>query len=92
MTAATATMPLRSFTGWRAHLTALAIVATAILLLFIRDAHDMVAIWWNASTFQHCLFVPFLIGWLVHQRLPGLRALLEGHRVAPPALRSEQHK
>ncbi|MES1985079.1 MAG: exosortase A [Pseudomonadota bacterium] len=75
MTAATATMPLRSFTGWRAHLTALAIVATAILLLFIRDAHDMVAIWWNASTFQHCLFVPFLIGWLVHQRLPGLRQL-----------------
>ncbi|MGE4324367.1 MAG: exosortase A, partial [Sphingobium sp.] len=62
-------------TGWRGHLTALAVVAFAILALFVADARDMVSIWWNASTFGHCLFIPFLIGWLVQQRLPGLRQL-----------------
>src|SRR3546814_3759686 len=35
----------------------------------------MVAIWWNASTYGHCLFVPILVAWLVQQRLPGLRRL-----------------
>ena len=50
-------------------------VAFAILALFFRDVADMVSIWWNASTFGHCLFIPFLIAWLVQQRLPGLRQL-----------------
>ncbi|WP_242123189.1 exosortase A [Sphingobium sp. Sx8-8] len=62
-------------TGWRGHLTALAIVAATILLLFHRDATGMMAIWWNASTYGHCLFIPLLIAWLVQQRLPGLRQL-----------------
>jgi exosortase A len=62
-------------TGWRGHLTALGIVAGAILLLFHRDWLTMVSIWWNASTYGHCLFIPFLIGWLVQQRLPGLKQL-----------------
>lgn len=66
---------LSALRGWRAHLAALGVVWAVILLLFLRDAADMVAIWWNASTFGHCLFVPFLIGWLVQQRLPGLRQL-----------------
>ena len=61
--------------GWRAPLLALGFVAFAILALFFRDVADMVSIWWNASTFGHCLFVPLLIGWLVQQRLPGLRQL-----------------
>ncbi|AUW58493.1 EpsI domain-containing exosortase [Sphingobium sp. SCG-1] len=75
MSAAAAVMPSRDFTGWRAHLIALSVVAGGILLLFAHDAFDMVRIWWTASTFQHCLFVPFLIGWLVQQRVPGLRQL-----------------
>ena len=62
-------------TGWRGHLTALSVVAFAILTLFFDDLHSMVSIWWNASTFGHCLFIPFLIGWLVQQRLPGLRQI-----------------
>ena len=61
--------------GWRAHLSALGLIAAAILALFHRDVIGMVSIWWNASTFGHCLFVPLLIGWLVQQRLPGLRQL-----------------
>ncbi len=61
--------------GWRGSLIALGFVAAAILVLFVRDATDMAAIWWNASTYGHCLFVPFLIGWLVQQRVGDLRQL-----------------
>ena len=61
--------------GWRGHLAALGIVVFLILTLFHRDAAGMVSIWWNASTFGHCLFIPFLIAWLVQQRLSGLRQL-----------------
>ena len=68
---------LRSYAveGWRGHLAALGVVAFLILTLFHRDAAGMVSIWWNASTFGHCLFIPFLIAWLVQQRFSGLRQL-----------------
>ena len=65
----------RDLSGWRGHLMALGAVAAVILALFFADLRDMVTIWWTASTFGHCLFVPMLIGWLVQQRLPGLRQL-----------------
>ncbi len=61
--------------GWRGHLIALGIVVGAILLLFLSDLRDMVTIWWTASTFGHCLFVPLLVAWLVQQRVEGLRQL-----------------
>lgn len=61
--------------GWPRHLTALGLLTTAILLLFARDAVGMVAIWWAASSYGHILFIPPLIAWLVHQRLPVLRQL-----------------
>ncbi|MET0372194.1 MAG: exosortase A [Sphingobium sp.] len=61
--------------GWRGHLIALAVVAAAILALFAADVWSMMSIWWNASTFGHCLFVPLLIAWLVQQRAAGLRQL-----------------
>jgi exosortase A len=61
--------------GWRLHLIALGFVAFAMLAIFHADVLDMVTIWWTASTFGHCLFIPFLIAWLVQQRLPGLRRL-----------------
>lgn len=67
--------PLTDLAGWRGHLTALGVVAFAILALFFADVHSMVSIWWNSSTFGHCLFIPFLIAWLVQQRMPGLRQL-----------------
>ncbi|SCW44509.1 exosortase A [Sphingobium faniae] len=61
--------------GWRGHLTALGVVALVILTLFFGDVESMVAIWWNSSTFGHCLFVPLLVGWLVQQRMSGLKQL-----------------
>jgi exosortase A len=61
--------------GWRGHLTALGVVSVAFLLLFAADVRDMVTIWWTASTFGHCLFVPILVAWLVQQRVSGLRQL-----------------
>ncbi|MDB5683439.1 MAG: transrane protein EpsH, partial [Sphingomonas bacterium] len=60
---------------WRGHLCVLAGAAMAILLLFRGDAADMVGLWWNSSTFNHCLFVLPIIGWLVWQRIPALAAL-----------------
>lgn len=61
---------------WRLHLAALALVAAAILLLFRGDAADMVAIWLNSSTFNHCTLILPIIAWLVWQRLPELRRLV----------------
>jgi exosortase A len=60
---------------WRTHLVALGAAAAAILALFHRDAADIAAIWWSSPTFNHCLLIGPLIGWLVWQRLPGLRQL-----------------
>jgi exosortase A len=39
-----------------------------LLLLFWRDAADMAAIWWNSSTFNHCLLIVPILVWLVLQR------------------------
>ncbi|MGZ8311522.1 MAG: exosortase A [Allosphingosinicella sp.] len=62
-------------TRWRAHLAALGAAATLLLLLFRGDAADMVSIWWNSSTFNHCLLIGPIIVWLIWQRLPELRRL-----------------
>jgi exosortase A len=68
-------LPLVELIGWRGHLVALGVVAATILCLFAGDAIGMVSIWWNASTFGHCLFVPIIVAWLVQQRADGLRQL-----------------
>ena len=64
-----------SSAAWRIHLTALGLAGLAILVLFRSDAADMAAIWWNSSTFNHCLLIGPIIAWLVWQRLPQLRQL-----------------
>ncbi|MBV9930718.1 MAG: exosortase A [Alphaproteobacteria bacterium] len=61
--------------GWREHTAMLAALAAAILLLFRRDAADIAGIWYQSSTFNHCLLIVPLIGWLVWQRWPELRQL-----------------
>jgi exosortase len=61
--------------GWRTHLTALAIAACAILLLFFRDAADLVSVWMRSQTFNHCALIPPIIGWLAWQRWPELRQI-----------------
>lgn len=62
-------------TRWQRHLTALALLSTAVLVVFWRDAADMAGIWWNSSTFTHCLLMVPMIGWLVSQRIDLLRPL-----------------
>ncbi len=53
---------------WKNALTRLGIATALILALFWRDASDMASIWWNSSTFNHCLLILPIIWWLVDQR------------------------
>jgi exosortase A len=62
-------------TAWRLHGIALAIVAALILLTFYSDVADLVHIWWNSTTFGHCLFIGPVIAWLVWQRRTELAGL-----------------
>ncbi|WP_037538419.1 exosortase A [Sphingomonas sp. PR090111-T3T-6A] len=58
--------------GWRSHAAGLCVVVAALLALFARDARDVAAIWWTSSTYEHCLVILPIVGWLVWQRLPVL--------------------
>ncbi len=62
-------------TGWRPHLIALGITIALILALFFRDASAMAVIWWTSSTFNHCLVVIPIVGWLIWQRQEEVRPL-----------------
>jgi exosortase A len=53
---------------WRRPLVACGLAVVGLLALFARDVGDMAAIWWRSSTYEHCLLVLPLIGWLVWQR------------------------
>lgn len=53
----------------------LAALSLLVVALFWRDAADMVRIWRDVSTYNHILVLPFLIGWLVQQRLSELKAI-----------------
>ncbi len=55
-------------TAWQRLLRYLGAAWAALLLLFWRDAEDMAAIWWNSSTFNHCLLILPILFWLVVQR------------------------
>jgi exosortase A len=74
MTAETLSPP-KSWSRWRRHLAALAALSAAILVIFHRDAADMIGIWWHSSTFTHCLLMVPMIGWLVSQRTALLKPL-----------------
>jgi exosortase A len=60
---------------WRSSLNMLALAWAGLFLLFWRDAFDMAAIWWNSSTFNHCMLIVPVLAWLVAQRKPQLLAL-----------------
>jgi exosortase A len=62
--------------AWRAHIAWLGLASAAILLLFLRDAADIAAIWWTSATFNHCLLIVPILFWLVRLRLPQLRRLV----------------
>lgn len=65
----------RRAAAWPARLTLLTVAASGILLLFARDVADMAGIWWNSSTYGHCLLIPPIIAWLVHQKAGTLAAI-----------------
>lgn len=54
--------------AWRRPLLGLAVVASALLLLFRREAMEIVTIWWMSPTFNHCLLIVPILAWLVWQR------------------------
>lgn len=58
--------------GWPRHVVGLGVVVAGLLALFARDAGDMAAIWWTSSTYEHCLVILPIVGWLVWQRAPVL--------------------
>ena len=54
--------------AWWRYGVAWALLVVAILALLHRDTAHLASIWWNNSTFGHCLLIPPIIGWLVWQR------------------------
>lgn len=61
--------------AWRSALVRLGVAWAAILLIFSRDVADMVLIWWDSSTFNHILLIPFILAWLVMQRTDDVRSI-----------------
>lgn len=60
---------------WRAPLLRLSLLWLACFALFARDWAAMVMQWWDSSTYNHVLFVPAILGWLVWQCAPELAHL-----------------
>lgn len=54
--------------AWQRSIQYLGAAWAGLFLLFWRDAGDMAAIWWNSSTFNHCLLILPILVWLVLQR------------------------
>lgn len=54
--------------AWRGPLARLGLVWAALLLLTARDWLAMATLWWDISTYNHILFVPVIIAWLVSAR------------------------
>ncbi len=71
--------------GWRLHLFYLGATWAALILLFFSDASDIVGIWWNSSTFNHCLLILPIIIWIVARRKEEV-AVITPHYFAPGLL------
>ncbi|MCB2050871.1 MAG: exosortase A [Novosphingobium sp.] len=57
---------------WRRPLVTVGLAGLAVVLLFLPDWLMMADQWWNSSTYNHVLFVPLIVGWLVAMRAPQL--------------------
>lgn len=53
---------------WRAPLAALGAVCLILFLLTFSDWAAMAHQWWYISTYNHVLFIPLIVGWLIHAR------------------------
>lgn len=54
--------------GWRRALGLLALAWLGNVVLFAADWQAMFLQWWDASTYNHVLLIPFILGWLVSLR------------------------
>ena len=54
--------------GWRLPLAQLALAWAFVFALTAADWMRMAYQWWNISTYNHILFVPLIVGWLVWVR------------------------
>jgi exosortase A len=54
--------------AWRLPLLRLALAWAGLIVLLWREWADMVDQWWNASTYNHILLIPPILGWLACQR------------------------
>ena len=61
---------------WRQPLLRLAAIWVALAALTYRDWLAMFDQWWNISTYNHTLFVPLIVGWLIYARRDGLAKLV----------------
>ena len=61
--------------AWARALPLIAVAALIILVMFWRDAAQIFGIWWNISTYNHCLLLVPILGWLVMQRKDELAEL-----------------
>ena len=75
----------RDVRSWPRSLGLLAGLMGMLLVLFHQDVADIVRIWWTSSTYNHCLLIVPMLGWLVWQRREGL-ALLDPEPWALPLL------
>lgn len=53
---------------WQRRAAWIAIAWAALFVIFHADVADLANIYWNSTTFGHCLFVLPVTGWLVWQR------------------------
>ncbi|MCL4672219.1 MAG: exosortase A, partial [Sphingomonadaceae bacterium] len=61
--------------AWRKPLWQLGLGWLALLVLTWSDWATMARLWWDVSTYNHILFVPLIIGWLVWNRREELAKL-----------------
>ena len=54
--------------GWWSHLRVLILAWMVLLAAFHRDVIHLVSLWLNSSTFNHCLLLLPVIGWLIWLR------------------------
>ena len=64
--------------AWKLPLIRLAIAWAALMLLTARAWIEMAVQWWNISTYNHILFIPFTVGWLIWIRRGELAHLKPG--------------
>jgi exosortase A len=61
--------------AWRGPLLHLFLAWAFLIVMFIHVVADMVMQYWDSSTYNHILFVPLIVGWLVKLRAAELAKL-----------------